>query len=85
MRASDVAIRYCEEHPYAATTLVGMSTVEQVNQNVFAAGQPLDPDLMEGIRRIARDAGSLPWHTGLASNHDLFQPGTADPASRGHL
>jgi len=63
--ASDLALQFCFEHPYVSTTLAGMSTVEQVRQNVAAAGKPADAALIAEIKI------STPiWPSGLPENQD---------------
>jgi hypothetical protein len=52
IEASDLALQFCLAHPYVSTTLAGMSTVEQVRQNVAAAGRPADLALIEEVRAL---------------------------------
>lgn len=67
---SEIALRFSLDHPYAATTLSGMSTVDEVERNVKAAATPVDPDLMATLRRIAAPYENMIWPTGLAENYD---------------
>jgi L-galactose dehydrogenase len=64
-QVSDLALQFCLQHPYVATTLTGMSTVEQVRQNVAAAGTLADPALIAEVRGFHRS-----WPTGLPENQD---------------
>ncbi|HVO99235.1 MAG TPA: aldo/keto reductase [Bryobacteraceae bacterium] len=68
--ASDLALQFCLQHPYAATTLAGMATVEQVRQNVRAASHRPDPDLLEEARRIAAPVFNRTWASGRPENQD---------------
>jgi L-galactose dehydrogenase len=63
--ASDLALQFCLAHPCISTTLAGMSTVEQVRQNVAAAEQPADPALVAEVRVATHS-----WRSGLPENQD---------------
>jgi L-galactose dehydrogenase len=70
LKVGDVALRFCLDHPYAATTLVGMSTVEHVERNVGAVRCQTPPELMEEIRQLAKPVMNRWWPTGLRENWD---------------
>lgn len=70
LKVGDVALRYCLDHPYAATTLVGMSTVEHVERNIGAIACHPPAELMAEIREIAAPVMNRWWATGLAENWD---------------
>jgi L-galactose dehydrogenase len=70
LKVGDVALRYCLDHPYAATTLVGMSTVEHVERNIGAIACRPPADLMEEIRELAAPVMNRWWATGLKENWD---------------
>jgi L-galactose dehydrogenase len=70
VRPSDIALQFCLQHPYVATTLAGMATVEHVQQNVAAAGARLDPSLIAEIRKLAGSVANRSWPTGRPENHD---------------
>jgi len=59
-----VALRFCLDHPYAATTLTGMSSVAQVKENAGVVDQPADPDLMEDIERLVAPVLNRTWASG---------------------
>jgi L-galactose dehydrogenase len=63
---SDLALQFCLQHPYVATTLTGMTTVDQVRQNVAAASTPPDADLLSQIPAQAHRI----WPSGLPENQD---------------
>ncbi len=70
VRASDVALQFCLQHPYVATTLAGMSTVEQVRQNIAAANASADASLIAEIRRLVAPAHNRSWPSGRPENQD---------------
>jgi L-galactose dehydrogenase len=70
VRSSDVALQFCLQHPYVATTLAGMSTVEQVRQNVAAAGASADAGLIDEIRTLAAPVHNRSWPSGRPENQD---------------
>ena len=67
-RPTDIALQFCFQHPYVATTLAGMTTVEQVRENVAAASEPADTDLIAEIR--AQYSSNRSWPTGRPENQD---------------
>jgi L-galactose dehydrogenase len=69
-RASDIALQFAIAHPYVATTLAGMPTVEQVRQNVAAASQPVDEVLLAEVLALADPYKNRSWPSGLPENHD---------------
>jgi L-galactose dehydrogenase len=62
---SDLALQFCFAHPYVSTTLAGMSTVEQVRQNVAAVGQTPDAALIAEVR-----SATPSWPSGRPENQD---------------
>ena len=67
---SSVALRYCLEHPYAATTLIGMSTVAQVEANLRAEATPIDPQLLADLRALLAPVKDRTWPSGREENSD---------------
>jgi L-galactose dehydrogenase len=61
---SDVALRFCLDHEYVATTLVGMCSRRQVEENVKAGASAGAPGLMEQIRQIVEPSPNLTWPSG---------------------
>jgi L-galactose dehydrogenase len=70
VRPSDVALQFCLQHPYVATTLAGMSTAEQVRQNVAAANVSADADLIAELRTLAAPVQNRSWPSGRPENQD---------------
>lgn len=68
--ASDVALQFALQHPYVSTTLAGMSSQEQVRQNVAAANGHADPALIDDIHSLVAPIANRSWPTGLPENQD---------------
>jgi L-galactose dehydrogenase len=71
--ASDVALQFCLRHPYVATTLAGMATVDQARQNIQASEAQADAALLEEIHALAAPAYNRSWRSGRAENQDYAQ------------
>jgi len=59
-----VALRFCIEHPYVATTLVGMASPAEVEANVRGIEQPVDAGLLEEIARLVEPVKNTTWESG---------------------
>jgi L-galactose dehydrogenase len=59
-----VALRFCLDHPNVATTLSGMSSVAQVEENVNAVNFPNSAELMQQIEAIVQPMTNLTWSSG---------------------
>jgi L-galactose dehydrogenase len=70
VRMTDLALQFCLQHPYVATTLAGMSTVEQVHENVAAAESLADATLINEARDFIGPFLNRSWPTGLPENQD---------------
>ena len=64
VQPSDFALQFCLQHPYAATTLAGMSTVQQVRENAAAASNAVGKELLAEVDHCQI------WPTGLPENQD---------------
>ena len=60
-----LALRYCLDYPYAASTLVGMSTTAQVERNLQALAFKIDPDLLTAIEKIVAPVQDKTWPSGV--------------------
>jgi L-galactose dehydrogenase len=67
---SDLGLRFCFEYPCVASTLVGMSTTEQVRRNLHAFRTPPDPELVSEVKAILAPAANLVWPSGRPENRD---------------
>jgi L-galactose dehydrogenase len=70
VRASDLALQFAFAHPYVATTLAGMPTVEQVRQNAAAASHPVDEKLLAEVLALTAPYKNRSWPSGLPENQD---------------
>jgi L-galactose dehydrogenase len=66
---SEVALRFCMEHPYVSTTLVGMCTLDEVEQNLHAFQATIDPQLLNAVRSQMEPELEVVWPSGRAENH----------------
>jgi L-galactose dehydrogenase len=68
--APKVALRFCLDHPYVSTTLVGLATVDQVRQNLEILNESTDADLLAEINELVRPVRNRIWPSGRPENHD---------------
>ena len=65
-----VALRVCLDHPYAASTLVGMSSPEQVQSNLASLHLELDTNFLRQLHEIVAPVKNTVWPSGLPANAD---------------
>lgn len=64
-----LALQFAVRHPHVASTLVGISNVTEVRQNLAAlAGEP-NPDLLGEIDNLVSPVKGMMWISGFAWNH----------------
>jgi L-galactose dehydrogenase len=68
---ASVAIRFCSSHPFVSSTLVGMSSAEQVQQNLRALDTELDPELLAQIEAVVAPVRDITWASGRKENSDV--------------
>jgi L-galactose dehydrogenase len=71
LRGADIskaAIRFCLDHPYVASTLVGMSTPDEVRTNLELMRIQSDPRLITEIRAAIGPALNYAWPSGRPEN-----------------
>ncbi len=76
MRLSNQALRFCLDHPYVSSTLVGMSTRDHVRDNLEALGDKSDCEFQKELRRIVGEFFDYIWPSGRSENCDT--PRTAE-------
>lgn len=63
-----VALRFCLDHPYATSILIGMSTARHVEDNLLALALKIDPVLLHEIRLMVSPVKNLAWPSGRPEN-----------------
>jgi L-galactose dehydrogenase len=61
---SDIALRFCLAYPNAATTLVGMSTTQEVSRNLSALDGGPPPEMMRRIEVVLAPVHNMFWISG---------------------
>ena len=67
--ASELALRFCLDHPAVASTLVGMSSRMHVEDNLKCLTLANDPALLEEFRATVAPVANLTWPSGLPENY----------------
>jgi L-galactose dehydrogenase len=67
--ASELALRFCLDHPDVATTLVGMSSRAEVERNLKCLALRTNPKLLRGISEIVAPVLNCVWPSGRAENY----------------
>jgi L-galactose dehydrogenase len=65
-----VALRFCFDHPYVSTTLVGMTTRREVETNLKLLHVKSDPELLKEIRAAIGSSFNTVWASGRPENND---------------
>lgn len=66
---SSVAVRFCLDHEFVSTTLVGMSTQEEVKSNLQLLHGCSEPALLTEIRDAIGSAYNCVWPSGKPQNN----------------
>jgi L-galactose dehydrogenase len=66
---SDVAIRFCLDHPYVSSTLVGIGSEAQVKASLKLLELKTDPVLIDEIRAVVGPVFNNVWPSGRPENH----------------
>ena len=73
-KLTEVALRFCLAHPYVASTLVGIATVEQLEQNLCALEPAEHPEEEAALLQAIADALgpdlNYVWPSGRGENDD---------------
>ena len=67
---ADVALRFCLDHPYACSTLVGMSKQSHVRNNLRPLSMKIDPALLRQIEQVVAPVKNVTWTQGRLENND---------------
>jgi L-galactose dehydrogenase len=66
-----LALRFCLDHPYVSSTLVGMSNAAEVTSNLRALEERFPSSLLAEIERFVEPVKKMTWHTGRPENYDF--------------
>lgn len=67
---STIALRFCLDYPYAASTVVGMPRCSQIDANLKALTATIDPALRAEIDRAVEPVLNRVWKSGRPENHE---------------
>jgi len=65
----EVALRFCLAHPYVSSTLVGMATRQQVDENLRALNAVDDEELIAEIQAVIVRDQNVVWTSGREENY----------------
>jgi L-galactose dehydrogenase len=68
---SNQALRFCFDHTYVSSTLVGMSTREHVRANLGALQELSDPAFQREVRQLFGEFLNYVWPSGKQENCDV--------------
>ena len=66
---SRLALQFALQHPYVSSTFVGISTVDEVRDNLDAITESPDSQLLMEIDKLVAPVQGKMWITGHAQNH----------------
>jgi L-galactose dehydrogenase len=69
VRLSDVAMRYAMDHPHITTTIVGMNSMSNIQQNVAALDFKIPPELLDELTAAIAPIKNLMWYEGQPENN----------------
>jgi L-galactose dehydrogenase len=68
VNVADVAMRFALDHPYVAMTIVGMSKLRHVEQNVRVLDFKNEPELLDKIEKLVAPVKNKMWFEGRPEN-----------------
>jgi L-galactose dehydrogenase len=68
---ASLALRFCLDHPYVSSTLVGMSNAAEVTSNLRALEERFPSSRLAEIERFVEPVKNMAWHTGRPENYDF--------------
>jgi L-galactose dehydrogenase len=66
---AEVALRFCLDHPYVSSTLVGIPSRAQVETNLKLLRAQTDPEIIGAIRSAIAPVFNYVWPSGRPENH----------------
>jgi L-galactose dehydrogenase len=68
---ADVALRFCLDHPYTSSVIIGMARQGEVEQNLATLETKNDPELLRAIERAVAPVKNQIWTQGRPENNDV--------------
>ncbi len=68
-----LALQFAFQHDYVATTLVGIGTVQEAQQNLSLIGTQPDPEVLAEVRKMIEPVFNMSWNEGLP---EYFESGS---------
>jgi len=69
MAISPTALRFALDHPYVSSTLIGMATQAEVNENLKLLQMKSDPEILAELRAAVGSAFNIDWPSGKPENN----------------
>jgi L-galactose dehydrogenase len=69
VRLSDVAMRYAMDHPGITTTIVGMNSLTNIQQNVASVDFKIPEGILKEMAEVIATIKNLMWFEGQAENN----------------
>ena len=80
---AELALRFCFDYPLVASTLVGMSTSDQVRRNLHTLSAPANLEMLQQVRAILAPVFNYVWSSGRQENNDQVRSETGELSRRG--
>jgi len=68
---AELGLQFCFNYPRVASTLVGMSSSQQVRKNIRALSTEPDQEIMAQVKAILAPVSNVTWPSGRPENRDL--------------
>ena len=69
VNVADVAMRFALDHPFVAVTIVGMSKLRHIEQNINVLNFKNDPELLDKIQNLVAPVKNKMWFEGRPENN----------------
>jgi L-galactose dehydrogenase len=67
---SELALRFCLDHPYVSSTLIGIATTPEVKTSLNLLGKSTDKELLAQVKTILAPAFDYEWPSGRPENQE---------------
>ena len=69
VRLSDVAMRYAMDHPHITTTIVGMNSMSNIQQNVASLDFKIPEGILDELAAVIAPVKNVMWFEGRPENN----------------